>query len=87
MSTNDRVSCVDIACVQVNSPCQFLVDSDGVQGKPDAKVVAPSGTETEANVQQTQQGNYSPLYEYTCQSLTCTACHRDKSQRSADTAW
>lgn len=40
----------------MNSPTQFTVDFNGVQGKLEAKVVSPSGTETDANVQQIQQG-------------------------------
>ena len=40
--------------VQVNSACQFVVDLNGVQGK----LVAPSGSETDANLQQIQQGTF-----------------------------
>jgi len=38
-----------------------MVDFNGVQGKLEAKVIAPSGTETEAAVQQVQQGTYNDM--------------------------
>jgi len=55
----------------VNSPSQFIVDFNGVQGKLDAKVVAPSATETEANVQQTQPGIAHVFYTTVCYHLFC----------------
>lgn len=45
--------------VQVNTATQFTVDFNGAQGKLDAKVIAPSGTETEANVQQVLKERYT----------------------------
>ena len=43
---------------QVNTPTQFVVDLNGVQGQVNAKVVAPSGTESDATLQQTEPGNW-----------------------------
>jgi len=45
--------------LQVNNSSQFTVDFNGAQGKLDAKVVSPSGTETDANVQQVQHDRYA----------------------------
>jgi len=45
-----------MAYVQVNNPTQFFVDFNGAQGQLDAKVISPSGTEAEANVQQISTG-------------------------------
>jgi filamin len=45
--------------LQVNTQTQFLVDFNGAQGKLNAKVVSPSGTESEAVVQEVQNGRFS----------------------------
>lgn len=42
--------------MQVNTQTQFLVEFNGAQGKLDAKVVAPSGQESEATVQEIRPG-------------------------------
>lgn len=51
--------------VKVNVASQFIVDFNGAQGKLEAKVVAPSGAETEAVVQQVQNGK-TIYYWFTC---------------------
>ena len=41
---------------QINEPAAFTVDFHGAQGKLDARVVAPSGAEDEAIVQEVDKG-------------------------------
>jgi len=45
--------------LSVNSPTQFTVDFNGAQGRLEAKVIAPSGTETDAVVQEIQKDKYA----------------------------
>ena len=46
---------------QINTKTQFLVELTGIQGKLDAKVIAPSGVETIANVLETAPGDLKQL--------------------------
>jgi len=41
---------------QVNKPAAFTVDFNGAQGKLDAMVVAPSGAEDQAIIQEVDRG-------------------------------
>ena len=41
---------------QVNQPASFTIQLNGAQGKLDARVVAPSGAEDEAIIQNIDQG-------------------------------
>ena len=41
---------------QINKPAAFTVDFNGAQGKLDARVVAPSGAEDEAIIQEVDKG-------------------------------
>ena len=45
--------------LQVNTATQFTVDFNGAQGQLRAKVIAPSGAETEATVSEVQKGRYA----------------------------
>lgn len=42
--------------VKVNTATQFTVDFNGAKGQLKAKVIAPSGAETEATVNEVQKG-------------------------------
>ena len=65
----------DRCCCQVNSPIQFVVDFNGVQGQLVAKVVAPSGAESDANVQQIQQGSITHFDSLRSILLTIVPVH------------
>lgn len=41
---------------QINKPAAFTVDFNGAHGKLDARVVAPSGAEDEAIIQEVDKG-------------------------------
>ena len=45
----------------MNAPTQFTVDFNGAKGLLDAKVVSPSGVETEAVVREVQKGEYNVI--------------------------
>lgn len=45
-----------LCCVQVNVPASLMVDFHGAQGKLAASVVAPSGAEQQAVIQQVDNG-------------------------------
>ena len=49
---NEHVVC----CLQINKPAAFTVDFHGARGNLDARVVAPSGAEDEAIVQEVDKG-------------------------------
>jgi len=42
--------------LQINKPAAFTVDFNGAQGKLDAHVIAPSGTEDQAIIQEVDKG-------------------------------
>ena len=65
---------------QVNTQTQFLVDFNGAQGKLNAKVVSPSGTESEAVVQEVQKrwGRCSCLFRKWI-GLYWIGCERERS--------
>jgi len=42
--------------LQINKPAAFTVDFNGAQGKLDARVVAPSGAEDQAVIQEVDKG-------------------------------
>jgi len=44
---------------QINKPAAFTVDFNGAQGKLDARVVAPSGAEDEAIIQEVDKGLFT----------------------------
>jgi len=50
-----------VVCRQINKPAAFTVDFNGAQGKLDAHVVAPSGTEDQAIIQEVDKGGYTAL--------------------------
>ena len=41
---------------QINKPAAFTVDFNGAQGQLDARVVAPSGAEDQAIIQEVDKG-------------------------------
>jgi len=45
--------------LQLNTPTEFTVDFNGAVGRLDAKVVSPSGKETEATVREVQKDKYA----------------------------
>ena len=47
--------------LQINKPAAFTVDFNGAQGRLDARVVAPSGAEDEAIIQEVDKGVYLVL--------------------------
>jgi len=44
--------------LQINKPAAFTVDFNGAEGKLDAHVVAPSGTEDQAIIQEVDKGEH-----------------------------
>lgn len=50
-------------CVeQVNKPAAFAVDLNGVKGKLDARVLAPSGAEEQAVIQELDKSQSDDCY-------------------------
>ncbi len=52
---------------QINKPAAFTVNFNGAQGKLDARVVAPSGAEDEAIIQEVDKGIRSLCKQYRLQ--------------------
>jgi len=48
--------------LQINKPAAFTVDFNGAQGKLDAHVIAPSGTEDQAIIQEVDKGEHMFLH-------------------------
>jgi filamin len=51
--------------LQINKPAAFTVDFNGAQGKLDARVVAPSGAEDQAIIQEVDKGKVQLLISIT----------------------
>lgn len=52
---------ISICLLKVNTATQFTVDFNGAKGQLKAKVIAPSGVETDATVTEVQKGNITPI--------------------------
>jgi len=50
------VWCLVYCVPKINKPAAFTVDFNGAQGKLDAHVVAPSGAEDQAIIQEVDKG-------------------------------